>query len=440
LQHSYRSAGVRFLVFVFLFLVGLGAAPASGAIPASPASPANPANPASPANPANVAGMEPAPKFLLEKIIVAGNRRPASARIVISESLLKEGQSYAEDDLRVAIRRIKRLPFIIEADFALRKGTERGRYELVVTVEETRPIFTDIRGQETLGGLPIALELSSAQRRFDFTDNSLVGVREFVGSTGLVFATVGSSHGLVQAGYTRYDLFGDGSFLSVALAYDPLNGPTYTPSLSAGIPLTVNQSLRATVSRLKSSERFDASRVDFETRSAALSWLYNTTDDPLFPTQGNEAEAALDYRSFDDLLSSEGEKFHSGDHITTFTLTGRHHRPLTARQSLSFAVAGAKYQFSIFDPLSSPRSSYGYQASVEVGHAFDLWQGERTRHWGDLRLESTAAYAKAFAPRDLSFGGNSPTSQLSLRTALVYRNPWAVVRLDLTYYSGKVRQ
>jgi hypothetical protein len=403
---------------------------------------ATPAMAAMAAMPAATAGAEPVPSFLLEKITVTGNRRPASARIVVAESLLKEGQSYTEDDLRIAIRRIKRLPFIIEASFALRKGSERGRYELVVTVEETRPIFADIEKQQDVGGrFPIVSDLPFSQPNVDFGGDSLLGFREFVGSTGLAFATVGNAHSLSQLGYTRYDLFGDGSFASVALAYEP-NGHRFTPALSAGVPLTVNQSLRATVSRVKSSESSGSFRFGFEDRTAELDWLYNTTDDPLFPTRGEEAQATLIGQSFDDRIGQLSGTVREGQHLGTLALSGHHHLPLTRRQSLTFGLTGSTYRYREFatvpEALNGPGPTYGYLATIEAGHAVDLWQGERARSWGDLRLETTASYGALSTARNLrNTDGPDPIYQFSLRTTLVYRSPWAVLRLGLVY-SGKV--
>ena len=80
------------------------------------------------------------PEFLIETITVESAHK-ISAEIVISESLLEEGSSYTESELRDARYRIVRLPFLLDAEFSLRKGSERGLYQLVITVEETRRWF-----------------------------------------------------------------------------------------------------------------------------------------------------------------------------------------------------------------------------------------------------------------------------------------------------------
>jgi outer membrane protein assembly factor BamA len=65
-------------------------------------------------------------RFLIEKITVEGPKA-AAANIVRTESLLREGGSYSEEQLRQAIYRIHRLPFVLDARFSLRKGSRRGR-------------------------------------------------------------------------------------------------------------------------------------------------------------------------------------------------------------------------------------------------------------------------------------------------------------------------
>jgi hypothetical protein len=324
----------------------------------------------------------------------------------------------------------------------LKKGSERGRYELVVTVEETRPLFADVEVRSDAGERPIGESFPEVSRRFDLANDAALGVREFLGSEGLVFASVGSANGLVQAGYTRYDLFGPGSFASFALAYDP-NNRVFTPSLSAGVPLTVNQSLRATVSWQKSAFKSGGSREDSIQRSGELDWLYNTTDDPLFPTRGNQVEAALSYQRLHSVIKLTDlglAPFRLDDRVWGLFLTGRHYRPLTARQSLSFGLAAGAFQFAEEEPTPFRAGTHAYQASASVGHTLDLWQGERARRWGDLRLETTAVYGGAYSETPKILGlDDRPVYQLDLRESLVFRNPWAIVRLSLRYHGKAMR-
>ncbi len=78
--------------------------------------------------------------FVLDDIVVEGAKH-GSARVVVAETLLTVGQSYSEAQLQQALHRVERLPFVVKAEFGLRKGSERGHFLLVVTISETWPVF-----------------------------------------------------------------------------------------------------------------------------------------------------------------------------------------------------------------------------------------------------------------------------------------------------------
>src|SRR5688500_7750974 len=80
------------------------------------------------------------PRFFIERIEVR-NARHVPSDLVISETLLREGMEYSEEDLRAAATRLGRLIFLQSADFALEKGSDRGRHVLVINVAETERFF-----------------------------------------------------------------------------------------------------------------------------------------------------------------------------------------------------------------------------------------------------------------------------------------------------------
>src|SRR5215207_2079531 len=84
---------------------------------------------------------EPA-RFLIETVTVEGPKE-APANIVRAETLLREGGTYTEDQLRQAVYRVHRLPFVLDASFSLRKGSQRGAYELVIQANTARWFFFD---------------------------------------------------------------------------------------------------------------------------------------------------------------------------------------------------------------------------------------------------------------------------------------------------------
>src|SRR5689334_22564051 len=82
------------------------------------------------------------PQFFIESIRVDGIRY-ASTHVVVAESRLVTGRSYPEAQLRDAVARVHRLPFVIHTDVRLEKGSERGHYIFVIIIEETKPLFVD---------------------------------------------------------------------------------------------------------------------------------------------------------------------------------------------------------------------------------------------------------------------------------------------------------
>lgn len=146
-----RSMRASAVASVALAAVLWGWLPANAQEPAAPATTGPPAN-AGEAAPASEAPQEAPPptavgvgtraaetsaasaSFLIEKIVVEGVGH-GSEKIVAAETLLRLGSSYTEPQLREALQRVERLPFVVQADFSLRRGSERGRFELVTIPE-----------------------------------------------------------------------------------------------------------------------------------------------------------------------------------------------------------------------------------------------------------------------------------------------------------------
>ena len=155
-------------------------------------------------------------RFLIEKITVEGPKQ-AAANIYRSETLLSEGGTYTEEQLRLAIYRIHRLPFVLDASFALRRGSRRGAYELVIDAKPARWFFFDTSVHAFKFGEPLDLEEDSfttdPSMESSTTLQGLVGARLFVGRSGVLFGALDSEEG-IQAGFTQYDLFHRGILAS----------------------------------------------------------------------------------------------------------------------------------------------------------------------------------------------------------------------------------
>jgi hypothetical protein len=204
-------------------------------------------------------------------------------------------------DLRAASPRLSRLPFLLSTEFALEKGSERGRHVLVITVAETKPFFFLVDGRAT--------RKPDSQNAVDIdfdpaagSNDGAFGFRSFVGDRGMLHfgMTVRRSrqafsrnYSAWEAGYTRYELFGSRAFatLNVHVPVDSVTEGFLTPQLVVGVPLTARQTLTFDFEDTKfASETLHIAgnkfhRDDAE-RRVSLAWTYNTTNDPFLPTQG----------------------------------------------------------------------------------------------------------------------------------------------------------
>lgn len=385
-----------------------------------------------PVVPATAQTPEPA-RFLLESIVVEGVQRDAPRQIVVGESLLKPGNEYTEQELREAVYRIKRLPFVVDAAFSLRKGSERGTYELVVTVKETSVFFYSA----SAGGLYNGNNgLFQDEDHISWGAGGTAGARWFVGSQGLVFGTVHAfdERGVesAQVGYTRYNLFGRGGFATVGLAtnVDGDAGDGYQSSLSLGIPIAGNHSIRVDLSTQQLDfGRFAGASFERESYAADVAWIYDTTDDPLFPSTGSKVTGSVGYDMFRDEIGDIlfGRVVSRAEYYQT-ALNGRHHWALTPRQSIGADLGGSINRLDDDgDFLSSGVTLYSFSAGLL--HSMDLWGFEKTERIGDFRWEN--AVQLGYADDDNSFYPNR--SDLQLETSLAFRNTLGVMRLSFGY-------
>src|SRR4028119_122802 len=353
-----------------------------------------------PVCPAAAQAPEPA-RFLLETILVEGVQRDAPRQIVVGESLLKPGGEYTEQELREAVYRIKRLPFVLDAEFSLRKGSERGAYELVITVEETSVFFYSAH----FGGSYDADDgFGRDEDRIDWGASGTAGARWFVGSQGLVFGSVQAfDQGGVQTaqvGYTHFNLFGRGGFATVGLAtsVDDDAADGYQGSFSLGLPIAGNHSIRIDLS----TQQLDYGRfagVSFERESQAVdvAWIYDTTDDPLFPSTGIKVTGSLGYSTS---LDTTNEDFF-GRRESRFKgyqteLAARRHWALTPRQSIG-AELGGQIDRGEDDENHVFAGYTRYGGTAALLHSMDLWGFEKTERIGDFRWENAVRVGRAGA-------------------------------------------
>lgn len=397
---------------------------------------------------------DPVDRFLIEKITIEGLQRRSARAIVTAETRLQEGETYTEAALRQAIYRVKRLPFVLDAEMSLRRGSERGAYELVVTVEPTRPVFflAQTDGRILSEDTPF-----SNDDRFFYSSRATAGVRQFLGTRGLVFASVSKSESYApsyQAGYTRYNLAGAGSYGSVGIQWerdDHLGERERTgASAELGLPLAANHSLRSRLSWSRSvgdlalivvepPERFTIDSRS-ETWGAGLDWIYDTTDDPVFSTEGEQVTGTVSWRQGEGRGRLREEvplpvpALWTDESATSLDLglSGRRHFRLTSRQSVA---AGAGVSFSEYEQKERTfrNRSRTFSTGLEGRHSLSLWGFEKTERFGDLRLES-GIYVSHSRIRASYLADDASRTSAGLSSSVVFRNAWGILRVSLSYF------
>jgi hypothetical protein len=403
-------------------------------------------------------------RFLIERIEVRNARRVAP-RVVIAESLLREGNEYSENELREAAARLSRLPFLLSSDFVLEQGSERGRHVLVINVVETKPFFFLFDGRATVhhnNSQPVDYDFDPAEQ----TNDGALGLRWFAGGSGIVHAGMSVRRGRQafssrytawEVGYTQYDVLGTRAFVTVNLRVpvDSKSAKFVTPQIVAGIPLTTSQTLtldyddtvfeKGTVRLLGNDYRNDLTE-----RVLTLAWTYNTTNEPFAPARGTFVRVAP-FRTMRDRTTPHSVPVPIGglphfdviaDHTSAegADITGFRYWELSEINSVSGGLAGgwANVGQRHHPPLpgapdSDSRQSYevlqgGYSRKL---HRFAPKNGESR-----LELDGRIVLTQ-FNPRN-GAAGAEPRHQRSYEasTNWVRRSLWGTLRLGVTYGWG----
>lgn len=396
------------------------------------------------------------PRFFIETIRVENAVR-FPAEIIVSESLLEEGRVYSERELRDAVHRIVRLPLILEAEFALRKGSERERYVLLITVQEARRWFFGVDVDAELGD--DVLEIPGLDFPADDDDLGLfAGWRIPAGRHGVVsLAADPTDGGTVQLGYSHFDLFGRSVQLNANLLYEPLDREGIALDnqqlrLSLGIPIRGNHSLRLSGSYRATELGFTGGTFGLDAEAerliAGLSWVYNSVDDPVFPTSGSFLRSGVEYRRSEDrqsrfFVDSNGlparATVDSEARQVRLVLTGDRYWPLTRSQTVSVSLdlsAGRAQTPRLFlfgEPAVELESDLDvWEAGLNLGHAWFLWRDQESPRWRELRWENEIGLFHEGTSPDLGLPWN-PRSGVWVNSGLRFRTSWGVFRYQVSW-------
>jgi hypothetical protein len=398
-------------------------------------------------------------RFFIETISIEGTRR-ASSDLLIAEARLKEGESYNEAQLSDAIARINRLPFVLHTDFRLEKGTEPGRYSLIITVSETRPLFVSYRSTQQFldvprdrGGPrppPGTPPEPPSGREIEHTaiDRVTAGVRAFVGAKGVVtlaadYFGCGTDKGRCyngfprfSAGFTQYDLFGTKATASLLVQYkngnldlpDQFEGDTHYSfddhlayQFTASVPVAANDAVRFGYYVERNPLTWDADpspdarllaeQVHFD--RAELSWIHDTTNDPLLPTRGTVIRATVEAFKIVRYTPADGVR-PGREWVEEGRFSATRFTEISPRQS----IFG---EFAIFTMGNGSLDT----SELRIGYAANLWGRDRVLRYGDLRFE-------AMLDRNF-FDLRSDFSYSNASVGVALRNAWGIFRVGVQY-------
>lgn len=241
--------------------------------------------------------------FAIERIEVRNAHR-VLPNVIAAETLLRVGKEYSEDDVRAAVARLARLPYLVSADYSLENGSDAAHRVVVITVKEVRPLSFLGDGRFIL----LDETASLLDHDYDYADpttqwkDAALGVRWLVGGRGFAHAAMtvlrtrqsfAKNYAAWEIGYTQHHLFGTRVFATVTVRtpVDSVSEGTFTPAVIVGIPLTASQTLTVDVEDtvfVKGSIQllgvsYPQSHVE---NRRSLTWTYDTTNGPFLRTRG----------------------------------------------------------------------------------------------------------------------------------------------------------
>jgi outer membrane protein assembly factor BamA len=372
-----------------------------------------------------VAAQEPegVPRFFIDSISVEGVRW-ASGRVIVAETRLHAGREYSEPELRDAAARATRLPFVLRVEPRLEKGASRGAYRRVLAVTETRPLF--------FGGAYLEEDEERDLRQFT------AGARRFLGRSGMLHgaATTDFDEQLFELGYTQYDLFGRGVFIAATLEYGAAipNAPgavtnanlaeRLTAQVVAGVPLRGNQALRATylsapVAVFSEEQEPDESLKLERATTLELSWIYDSTDDPLFAARGTRGVVGAGRRNIPFVVPLSPVRLRSNHEHLWAIGDLRHVWSLAPRHAIT-----AQFTDTWLRRDFGPGGGHELENTTLLGASYAYTIFPRL---GDLRLEAGLVHERTHLENDDV--QRRLSAQTSARLGLLFRNEWGVIRL-----------
>ena len=384
-------------------------------------------------------------RFSIERIEVRNAQRMRPG-VIADETLLRVGREYSEEDVRRAVERLERLPFLFSADYTLEPGSDAAHRVVVITVTELRPV--SFLGDGRFVWLDETASLLESD--YDYDDlttqwkNAAVGVRWLVGGHGFAHAGMTvlrsrqnfrKNYAAWEVGYTHFDILGSRVFATavVRTPVDSVDEGTFTPAFIVGLPLTASQTIAAELEdtvfvRGTFTIQGTSFRQLHAERTASLSWTYDTTNGPFLRTRGTFLRIKpfrwmrddADFRSVPRPPSFVATATHM--HADGVEAAALRYWELSNAQSVFAGVLGG------WTRVDGP--SVDRQPSYEVlkgGYSRPIWPR-------DARLELEARLA-IYQP-DVEFLLNDHDKSAEVLASWAWKSVWGTVRVGAGYARG----
>ncbi|MDJ0838043.1 MAG: BamA/TamA family outer membrane protein [Acidobacteriota bacterium] len=372
--------------------------------------------------------------FLIETIRFVGLRSDSES-ILRSSLLLEEGKVYAEEDLARGKYRLERLTFVHKVAFELGKGSKRGAYQLIITIEETRRWFWAylldyvFLEKDYQSNFPA---LSQPPSNDTPRGNALIfGWRWFPGSNGEL-SVFGPYRPGIQ--YTHYNLFNRHVVGSLTFQLPSGYGKNFSdfPESGSLAEVEADSSYGATLSLSLPYKRhhlfnltyqLNGGKIDyinpvgqfiidhpdttFRNHRTELSWTYDSKDHPLFPTSGMQLKAsALLDREFRDVDDQSGPVTKARVRIPyrqlvlntgQATVTGQKYWSLPGEKTAALELGGSWSNHGIDTCDNDPgyRAPGDYTANRFHARgmlAWNIWERKFLWKESDFRLQLEAGH------------------------------------------------
>ena len=394
-----------------------------------------------------VAGVSAQERFTIERVEIR-NARQISARVLAAETLLREGSEVSEDDVRAAVRRLTRLPFVFAADYTLENGSDQSRRIVAISVRENHRYWFLVDGRFAQEYEPVdALDYDFPDPTADWK-HAAAGARWLFGDGGVAHfgMTVLRSRHLLrknysayELGYTRHRILGTPLFATVIVRtpVDSVEERTFTPEVVVGFPLSATQTVKLEYEDTSfRNQTVEAGGTAFRRLQAerilAASWTFDTTDEPFVPMRGSFVKVEPfvwmgDRASFS---GRPGGFVSIADHSTEtgFELVAEQHWPLS---EVSSVFGGVLAGWSTIDFRRSPST---IPVDEELRTSFEVIEGGYARKIRRSHVEvSGRLVLNQVSDDDDESLARLPETSYEVSAAWTRRSPRYTLRLGFAY-------